>query len=68
RIGRMKSLGLPVKSTGELLAIRRPAPWLGQHSAEALRRLEYSDAEIHALFEAGVIYDKYREKTTATSA
>ena len=28
KIGRMKSLGIPVKSTGELLQIRRAAPWL----------------------------------------
>jgi crotonobetainyl-CoA:carnitine CoA-transferase CaiB-like acyl-CoA transferase len=29
RIGRMKTLGLPVKTTGELVSIRQPAPWLG---------------------------------------
>jgi crotonobetainyl-CoA:carnitine CoA-transferase CaiB-like acyl-CoA transferase len=65
KIGRMKSLGLPVKSSGELLAIRKPAPWLGQHSGEALRDLGYSSADIDAMFEAGVIYDRYREKVTA---
>ncbi len=30
-IGSMKTIGLPIKSTGELTAIRKPAPWLGQH-------------------------------------
>jgi crotonobetainyl-CoA:carnitine CoA-transferase CaiB-like acyl-CoA transferase len=65
KIGRMKSLGIPVKSSGELLAIRRAAPWLGQHSAEALHSLGYADAEIDTMFEAGVIYDKYRDKATA---
>ena len=65
KIGRMKALGIPVKSTGELLAIRKPAPWLGQHSVEALQGLGYSGAEIEAMFEAGVIYDKYREKAIA---
>jgi crotonobetainyl-CoA:carnitine CoA-transferase CaiB-like acyl-CoA transferase len=65
KIGRMKALGIPVKSSGELLAIRKPAPWLGQHSVEALQGLGYSDAEIEAMFEAGVIYDRYREKVTA---
>ncbi|MFN7086497.1 MAG: CaiB/BaiF CoA transferase family protein [Burkholderiales bacterium] len=64
KIGRMKNLGLPIKSSGELTAIRRPAPWLGQHSAEVLRSLGYSAAEIEALFESGTVYDKYREKTT----
>ncbi|HJQ61887.1 MAG TPA: CoA transferase [Burkholderiales bacterium] len=67
RIGRMKSLGLPVKSSGELLAIRRPAPWLGQHSAEALRSAGYTDDDINALFDADVIYDKYREKAVASA-
>ena len=65
KIGRMKSLGIPVKSSGELLAIRKSAPWLGQHSAEALQGLGYSSAEIDAMFEAGVIYDHYREKAIA---
>jgi crotonobetainyl-CoA:carnitine CoA-transferase CaiB-like acyl-CoA transferase len=67
KIGRMKSLGIPVKSSGELLAIRQPAPWLGQHSREALRGVGYGEAEVNALFEAGVIYDKYREKATASA-
>jgi crotonobetainyl-CoA:carnitine CoA-transferase CaiB-like acyl-CoA transferase len=67
RIGRMKSLGLPVKSTGELTSIRIPAPWLGQHSAETLRSLGFSTAEIEALFEGGVVYDKYRPKATASA-
>ncbi|MCI3950833.1 MAG: subunit BbsF of succinyl-CoA:(R)-benzylsuccinate CoA-transferase [Burkholderiales bacterium] len=67
RIGRMKSLGLPVKSSGELLAIRRPAPWLGQHSAEALRGAGYTDDDINALFDATVIYDKYRKKAVASA-
>ncbi|OGA47078.1 MAG: CoA-transferase [Betaproteobacteria bacterium RIFCSPLOWO2_12_FULL_62_13] len=62
KIGRMKSLGIPVKSTGELLAIRKPAPWLGQHSDEVLSSLGYSDAQIAALHEDFVIYDRYRDK------
>ena len=61
KIGRMKTLGLPLKSTGELTAIRRPAPWLGQHSEEVLRELGYSAPDIAALFADGVVYDKYRD-------
>ena len=67
KIGRMKALGIPVKSTGELLAIRKPAPWLGQHSVATLQGLGYSDAEIDAMFESGVIYDRYREKAPLTT-
>ena len=60
KIGRMKSLGLPVKSSGELTAIRQPAPWLGQHTEETVRALDYAEADIAELFSSGVLYDKYR--------
>ena len=65
RIGRMKVLGNPVKSTTELARSRAPAPWLGQHSGEVLKDLGQTEGEIAALFADGVVYDKYREKATA---
>ena len=55
-IGRMKMLGLPLKSSGELTAIRRPAPLLGQHTAQVLAQIGYRDAEIAALVADGVCY------------
>jgi crotonobetainyl-CoA:carnitine CoA-transferase CaiB-like acyl-CoA transferase len=61
KIGPMKTIGLPLKSTGELTQIRRPAPWLGQHSEEVLRSLGYGANEIEALFAAEVVYDRYRK-------
>ncbi len=64
KIGPMKTLGLPIKSTGELTSIRDAAPWLGQHSASVLRELGVGDAEIASLFEAGVIVDRYRQSET----
>ena len=60
KMGRVKTLGLPLKSTGELTAIRAPSPWLGQHSEEVLRDIGYADADIAGLFSGGVVYDKYR--------
>ncbi len=60
KMGPIKTLGLPIKSTGELCAIRKPAPWLGQHSADVLREAGYAEAEIAALFAERVVYDKYR--------
>ena len=60
KIGPMKTLGLPIKSTGDLTAIRRPAPWLGQHSEEVLRGMGYGDAEVKGLFADGVIFDSDR--------
>lgn len=55
KIGAMKTLGLPIKSSGELTAIRKPAPTLGQHSGEVLREIGYSDEEVKGLFSAGVV-------------
>ncbi len=63
-IGSMKAMGLPIKSTGELTSIRKPAPWLGQHSAEVLRSIGYAGGDIEALFAGGVIYDKHRDKAS----
>ena len=60
KIGTMKTLGLPIKSTGDLTAIRRAAPWLGQHSEEVLRGMGYGAAEVKALFADGVVFDKDR--------
>ena len=64
KIGRMKIIGNPVKASAELARSRAPAPWLGQHSAEVLRALGYSEPEVAALFSGGVVYDRYREKAT----
>lgn len=65
KIGPMKTLGLPVKSTGELTAIRRAAPWLGQHTTEILKAAGYADGDIDAMYADGVLYDKYRQRETA---
>ena len=65
RIGRMKTLGIPVKSTGELLEIREPAPWLGQHSDDLLKGAGYDERELAALHADGVLYDQYRDKPVA---
>jgi crotonobetainyl-CoA:carnitine CoA-transferase CaiB-like acyl-CoA transferase len=67
KIGRMKSLGLPVKHTGELLAIRRPAPWLGQHTDEVLQELGYEQPELDRLYAEGVLYDKYGSHRTGAA-
>jgi crotonobetainyl-CoA:carnitine CoA-transferase CaiB-like acyl-CoA transferase len=65
KIGRMKILGNPVKSSSEISRSRTPAPWLGQHSGEVLKSLGYGESEISTLFAEAVVYDRYREKTTA---
>jgi len=62
KIGPMKTIGLPLKSTGDLTQIRRPAPWLGQHTEEVLRGLGYGTEEIEALFADEVVHDRYRQR------
>ncbi len=63
RIGPMKTIGLPIKSSGDLGKIRLPAPWLGQHSQEIVASLGYAEPDIQTLFQRGVIADRYRAST-----
>ena len=60
KIGPMKTLGLPIKSTGALTEIRKPAPWLGQHTEEVLREIGYGPGEVQRLFEERVVMDRDR--------
>jgi crotonobetainyl-CoA:carnitine CoA-transferase CaiB-like acyl-CoA transferase len=57
----MKNLGLPVKSSGAFASIRRPAPLLGEHSAEVLESIGVSAAEFAELTAAGVVIDGRRQ-------
>ena len=61
KIGPMKTIGLPIKSTGDLTAIKSPAPWLGQHSAGVLRDIGYDERRIEALFAGSVVFDDDRK-------
>ena len=63
KIGRMKAMGIPVKSTGELLKIRDAAPWLGQHTHEVLKHAGYGDSDLAKMWSEGVLYDRYREQS-----
>lgn len=67
KIGPMKTLGLPIKSSGALTQIRQPAPWLGQHTEEVLREIGYAEGDVRQLFEAGVVYDSARAAAPATT-
>ena len=62
--GPMRVLGHPVKYSDNPAEIRRPAPRLGEHTADVLAEAGYSDAEIRALQDAGSIggADPYPEK------
>ena len=54
-IGPMKTLGLPLKSAGELTSIRKPAPLLGQHTREVLGTIGFSQGETDGLLSSGVV-------------
>ena len=55
KIGPMKTLGLPLKSSGELTTIREPAPLHGQHTVEVLRAIGYSDEQVRGLLAQSVV-------------
>jgi CoA:oxalate CoA-transferase len=55
RMGKMKTVRNPVVMDKDGPAIRRPAPILGEHSAEILRELGYLHEQIEALAKTGVI-------------
>jgi crotonobetainyl-CoA:carnitine CoA-transferase CaiB-like acyl-CoA transferase len=62
-MGRVRTLGQPAKfSASRPGAYDRPAPWLGQHTAQVLRaELGVTDAELEELTKAGIAYDKHPE-------
>ena len=53
--GRVRMLGFPFKASGTPADIRRPAPLLGEHTAEVLRELGLETAEIERLAAAGAV-------------
>ena len=59
-IGKMKTLGIPAKMSRTPMSIRRPAPWLGQHTVETLLDADFSKEEISDLFDKGVVFDSER--------
>ncbi len=60
-IGPMRTIAPPTKFSGMEFAVRRPAPWLGQHTAEVLREAGLSDGRIAELFETGALFDAHPE-------
>ena len=55
--GPTKVLGCPIHFSATPTAITRPAPILGEHTREVLRDHGYTDGDIDALVEAGVVED-----------
>jgi crotonobetainyl-CoA:carnitine CoA-transferase CaiB-like acyl-CoA transferase len=57
RVGRMKTLGLPVKFSETPGRVHGPAPLLGEHSRAILAEAGYASAEIDALIARGVVHE-----------
>lgn len=56
QMGRIKIVGSPLRLSATPGEVYAPAPLMGEHSAEILKNLlKYSDEEVTALAEAGVI-------------
>lgn len=54
-LGTLHNIGIPVKLSATPGSIRRRAPALGEHSVEVLREAGFSQDEINALLESGVV-------------
>jgi formyl-CoA transferase len=48
-LGRLRTLGSPIKLSATPADVRRRAPQLGEHTAAILREIGYSEADIQAL-------------------
>ncbi|MFC0270468.1 CaiB/BaiF CoA transferase family protein [Metabacillus herbersteinensis] len=62
KLGKIKTLGIPIKFSKTPLQIRKPAPWLGQDTTEKLKEIGLSDSEIESLYDEQIVFDKYREE------
>jgi crotonobetainyl-CoA:carnitine CoA-transferase CaiB-like acyl-CoA transferase len=49
------ALAFPARASLTPASIRRPAPMLGQHTAEVLRELGYTQEEIERLAKSGAV-------------
>lgn len=54
-VGRTRALGFPVKLSGSPARVDRPAPLLGEHSREVLAEFGFTEQQINALIEQGVV-------------
>lgn len=54
--GTVKNIKVPVSMTGFEPALRHPAPLIGEHTAEILRDLGYTDDQVRAMLDNGDAY------------
>ena len=54
--GKVQTIGLPIKFIGTPGKVASPAPLFGQHTAEVLAELGYTEAEIEALAAGNAVH------------
>ncbi|MCP1678315.1 CaiB/BaiF CoA-transferase family protein [Kerstersia gyiorum] len=59
--GNVQALGFPIKFSGGNGVTSRGAPLFGEHTAEVLREIGYSDLDIQSLAEQGVVHQHAHE-------
>jgi crotonobetainyl-CoA:carnitine CoA-transferase CaiB-like acyl-CoA transferase len=57
-LGEMRALSSPLRLSRTPPRIRRAAPVFGQHTAEVLTAAGYTEGQVAALHEAGVLFDR----------
>jgi crotonobetainyl-CoA:carnitine CoA-transferase CaiB-like acyl-CoA transferase len=55
KMGRIKSLGCPIKFSATPSKVAGPPPLLGEHTRDILKTVGYDDKEIDALVQAGTV-------------
>jgi crotonobetainyl-CoA:carnitine CoA-transferase CaiB-like acyl-CoA transferase len=60
-MGAMRMVAPPTKFSDMDYSVRRPAPWIGQHTTEVLREAGIADDRIADLFAQGALYDAHPE-------
>jgi crotonobetainyl-CoA:carnitine CoA-transferase CaiB-like acyl-CoA transferase len=55
QVGEVEAVAAPLQVDGERLEHRLPPPRLGEHSAEVLAELGYSEADVQTLVRDGVV-------------
>ncbi|EEB87069.1 hypothetical protein MPER_15745, partial [Moniliophthora perniciosa FA553] len=55
RAGTIKLVSPPISYNGKKMQVRRPPPWLGEHTEEVLYELGYSKEEVKGLRDIGAV-------------